>query len=206
MTSTISKLSEYFEKLPGIGPRQARRFVYYLLGQDENFLKKISDQITNLKKQVNQCQDCQRFFENNNQSKKCNLCNDINRNKNTLLITEKDIDLENVEKAGFYNGFYFVLGGLVPVAGTNLPKEVKMKKLFETVKKEIESKNLKEIILAFSANSEGDNTACYVEKIMEPFVKKYGIKISRLGRGLSTGTELEYSDKETIINAFKNRQ
>lgn len=206
MDSTIQKLSEHFEKLPGIGPRQARRFVYALLSKDNEFLSDFSVLISSLRKSIDQCKKCNRFFQKKKEENICNLCSAPNKDKSILLVTEKDIDLENIEKAGFYKGFYFVLGGLIPPVGSTTPKEVKMKELFERVKKEAISKNLKEIILAFNATTEGDNTIRYIEKILEPIIEKSPIKINRLGRGLSTGTELEYSDKETIINAFKNRQ
>ncbi len=206
MNQSIQKLAEYFEKLPGIGPRQARRFVYALLKKDTDFINSFSKLISNLKKETISCQECQRYFETKNGNTICLICNNLNRNKNTLLVIEKDVDLNNIEKAGFYNGLYFVLGGLVPPIGADLPEEVKMRELFEKVKKDSTLKNLKEIILAFSATPEGENTANYTTKILEPITEKFPVKISRLGRGLSTGTELEYSDKETITNALKNRK
>jgi len=206
MNSTIQKLSEFFEKLPGIGPRQARRFVYALLRKEQSFLNDFSALISTLKENVSQCQKCNRFFQSKKHGGVCGLCNSTERKEKVLLVVEKDIDLKNIEKAGFYNGYYFVLGGLVPPISSGLPEEVKMKKLFERVKEEALSKNLDEIILAFSATTEGDSTTRYVEKILEPIIKNRAIKINRLGRGLSTGTELEYSDKDTILHAFKNRQ
>ncbi|MFH1979393.1 MAG: toprim domain-containing protein [Patescibacteria group bacterium] len=209
--TTIQKLSEYFEKLPGIGPRQARRFVHFLLNKNVSFLSEFANLLNALKQDIKQCSNCNRFFQHKEaypveQSQACNICNNLNRDKKTLLVIEKDIDLENIEKTGTYNGFYFVLGGLIPAIGSEIPKEVKMKKLFEKVKKEISKNELEEIILAFSATQESDNTVRYIEKILEPIFEKRKIKISRLGRGLSTGTELEYSDKETIVNALKNRK
>ncbi len=206
MNQSIQKLAEYFEKLPGIGPRQARRFVYALLNKEKPFLNDFSTLILNLKKNTISCPGCYRYFEIKGNNTKCSICSNLNRDKNTLLIIEKDVDLNNIEKAGFYNGLYFVLGGFVPPIGAELPKEVKMRELFEKIKKEASSKNLKEVILAFSATPEGENTTNYTTKILEPITKKFPIKISRLGRGLSTGTELEYSDKETIASAFKNRK
>lgn len=203
---TISKLGSYFEKLPGIGPRQARRFVYFLLAQDETFLKKLADTVLSLKKEIRICQGCFKFFEFIENNQKCALCRNPNRDPKTILIIEKDIDLENIEKAGFYSGQYFVLGGLVPALGENLPKEIKMKELFLRIKTDAKNIESLEIILALNATVEGDNTARYIEKILEPLAEKNAIKISRLGRGLSTGTELEYSDKDTIVSAFKNRR
>lgn len=206
MNATTTKLIEYFEKLPGIGPRQAGRFVFFLLKQETEFLKNFGLMISNLKTSLVPCASCQRFYENDNKNSDCPICRDPNRDKNILLVVEKDIDLESLEKAGFYNGQYFVLGGIIPLLIKELPQEIKMKQLYDKVKKEVESNSLKEIILAFSATTEGDNTARYTEKILEPLAQKNSIKITRLGRGLSTGTELEYSDKETIVNALKTRR
>lgn len=204
MNPTISKLAEYFEKLPGIGPRQARRFVYALLNKDADFLSRFSKTIATLKNEITTCPDCRRFFTKNKET--CAICSNLNRDKDLLLVIEKDVDLDNIEKAGFYNGLYFILGGLIPAIGAEMPKEVKMKELFNRTKKGAVSDGLQEIILAFSATPEGESTARYAEKILEPIIEKTNIKISRLGRGLSTGTELEYSDKETIVSALKNRK
>lgn len=214
MDSIILQLAKHLEKLPGIGPRQAQRFVYYLLNQNDQFLKEFSSLILSLKNHALRCNNCQRFFDSSPNitettgklNNKCPICKNSNRDKTTLLVVEKDIDLENLEKAGFYNGQYYVLGGLVPALGKDLPKEIKMRELFEKVKKEALNNNLKEIILGLNATLEGDNTARYIEKILEPIIKKTSIKASRLGRGLSSGTELEYSDRDTIINALKNRK
>jgi recombination protein RecR len=202
---SISKLARYLEELPGVGPRQAKRFVYFLLNKDENFLTELSRQIAALKKEVISCELCKMFFENDGKNKQCKICRENTREKSKLLVIEKDVDLEIIERAGFYKGVYFVLGGLVPYLGKKMPPEIKMRSLFERVKQDASDRKLKEIILAFSANLEGDATSRYIEKILEPIRKKFGLKITRLGRGLSTGTELEYSDKDTIVNALKNR-
>ena len=112
------------------------------------------------------------------------------------MIVEKDVDLENIERTGSFDGKYFVIGGTVALTGEN--KEVRLKELFEKAKKE----NPREIILATSATVEGENTNNYIRRILEPLK----IKITRLGRGLSTGSELEYIDSETISNALSNRK
>jgi len=122
MNPTISKLAEYFEKLPGIGPRQARRFVYALLGKDAEFVSQFSKTLASLKDEVVICPECNRFFQKS--SNKCSVCGSLNRDKSLLLVIEKDVDLDNIEKAGFYNGLYYVLGGLIPAIGAEIPKEV----------------------------------------------------------------------------------
>jgi len=192
----MDKLIEYFLRFPGIGPRQAKRFAYFLVSQDKNFTEDLSRLISEIKKEINQCPDCFRFFE----GEKCAICSGSNRDKNILMIIEKDVDLENIEKAGIYNGKYFILGGVMSL--TNDKNNLRFKELYNKISKE----KPKEIILALSANVESENTGRYIEKILEPLSASRRIKITKLGRGLSTGTELEYSDSETIINALKNRK
>ena len=193
----LDKLIESFLKFPGIGPRQAKRFAYFLAGQDAGFLKNLSELILEIKKEIKQCGSCFRFFESTTVVDSCQICSNSTRDKNLLMIVEKDVDLENIEKAGIYNGRYFVLGGVLSLLNNHAGK-LRFKELFEKAQEE----NPLEIILALSATPEGENTTLYIEKILEPLK----IKITCLGRGLSTGTELEYSDKETIKSALESRK
>jgi len=190
----LNKLIELFLKFPGIGPRQAKRFAYFLAGEDEKFRKNLAELILEIKNEIKQCSSCYRFHQS--KAEQCNICSSLNRDKNLLMLVEKDVDLENIERGGVYNGRYFVLGGTISL--TSKSSNLKFKELFNKVKEE----KPEEIILALSATVEGENTSRYIEKILEPLK----IKITRLGRGLSTGTELEYSDSETIANALKNRK
>src|SRR6185503_8414165 len=114
-----------------------------------------------------------------------------------LMVVEKDSDLESVRKSRAYGGKYFVLGGLVPIVEKTTKRQVRIEELKARSKND---KNLKEIILAFSLSPQGDHTDHYVRGILTDT----GLKISSLGRGLSTGTELEYSDNDTLKNALKN--
>lgn len=197
----FEKLIEIFLKFPGIGPRQAKRFAYFLAGQDAKFLKDFAELVLEIKKDIKQCNSCFRFFESTTVVDSCNICSNINRDKNLLMLVEKDVDLENIERSGIYNGRYFVLGGTLSLANNHAGK-LRFKELFEKVKKNSPAGEPKEIILAMSATMEGENTSRYIEKILEPLK----VKITRLGRGLSTGTELEYIDSETMGNALKNRR
>ena len=119
------------------------------------------------------------------------------------MIVEKDSDLESVNKSRIYNGKYFILGGLVPIVEKNTSSRVRINELIKKIKNE---KNLKEIILAFSLNPQGNHTDFYVRNQLKSTIEPLSIKISSLGKGLSTGTELEYSDNDTLKNALKNRQ
>jgi len=205
--SVLENLAEMFMKFPGIGPRQAKRFAYFLAGEDTAYVKRLGEMILEAKKEIWQCPDCFRFYgvEHGRDTDKCEVCANINRDKSLLMIVEKDVDFENIERANVYKGRYFVIGGnmsLDPddVKGKN--KKLRFRELFENVKRE----QYKEIILATSATVESENTARYAEKILEPLLKPLDAKITRLGRGLSTGTELEYIDSETLNNALENRK
>ncbi len=205
----LEKLTEYFLKFPGIGQRQAKRFAFFLAGQNKNFLKEFADAVLETKERIKQCDSCYRFFEGN-QYNTCNICSSPNRNKNLLMVVEKDVDLENIEKSGVFNGKYFILGGVLPLTNGKNPPDggLRLKELFEKVKKNSPAGEPQEIIIATSATIEGENTSRYIEKILEPLQQAMAkpIKITRLGRGLSTGTELEFIDSETMNNALKNRK
>lgn len=198
------KLIELFKEFPGIGPRQAKRFVYFLLNKNPSYANDISNLIKEVRSTVHSCDTCFRFFPNNTNAT-CSTCRDNTRDTKSLMIISHDVDFENIEKTRFYNGYYFILGGTVPILEKNPEKRIRQKELLETLENKIKN-GLKEIIIALSYNPEGENTLSYIAQLLKPITDKSGIKISTLGRGLSTGTELEYSDSETIKNALKNRQ
>ncbi|MFA6585735.1 MAG: toprim domain-containing protein [Candidatus Paceibacterota bacterium] len=201
---TIEKLTEIFKQFPGIGERQAKRFVYFLMSRDTNYNSNLADSIKNLKKEISQCTECYKFFLlSSNKEKICEICASKNIDTSTLMIVEKDSDLESIHKSGIYNGKYFILGGLVPIVEKDTNKRIRMSELVEKIK---DKKGLKEIILAFSLNPQGNHTDFYIRNQLKDIVTPLNIKISSLGRGLSTGTELEYSDNDTLKNALKNRQ
>lgn len=198
------KLIELFKEFPGIGPRQAKRFVYFLLNRNPAYANDLAKLISEVRGTVHSCDSCFRFFPNGS-SKTCPICRDDTRDKKLLMLVSHDVDFENIEKTHFYNGYYFILGGNVPILEKNPEKRIRQKDLIEVLEKRIKS-GLTEIIMALNYNPEGENTLTYLSQILKPMADKHKIKISTLGRGLSTGTELEYSDSDTIKNALKNRR
>jgi len=198
--NSIDKLAELFGKFPSIGPRQARRFVYFLLSRTGNYTNELVQAIQDIKKEIVQCGECMRFFAKEalgHGVSKCGICSDNTRDSSMLMIVPRDIDMEAVEKSGSYNGFYFVLGGVVPILEKEPEKRIRIKELESRIKK---GKDVKEIILGMNANIEGENTAEYLRQHIGPTYV-----MSTLGRGLSTGAELEYADPETLKSAFQNR-
>jgi recombination protein RecR len=188
-----------FSKFPGIGPRQAKRFVYYLLSRHDNTVDELVRAIQDLKKGIVQCGECQRFYaKNGHAGHVCSICSDDTRDASILMVVPRDIDLDAVEKSGSFRGHYFVLGGVVPILEKEPEKRIRIKDLKTKLGK---NKELKEIVLAMNANNDGENTADYLREEL----KDVGLEISILGRGLSTGAELEYADPTTLREAFIHR-
>lgn len=204
--NSIQKLTEYFADFPGIGPRQAKRFVYYLLTRNQGTIDEMAKLMSTLKSQVHICTSCYRFFQSENaQATLCDICSNKNRDDSLLVIVSRDVDLENIERAHVHNGKYFVLGGSVPILEKEPEKRIRSRELQQTVSQRAEKTGLKEIILALNATPEGENTSDFIESFLKSLTEQFSIKISHLGRGISTGTELEYSDADTIKNALENR-
>ena len=197
--NSIDKLSEMFARFPGIGPRQAKRFVYFLLSRNSDYTGELIKSVQNLKKEIVQCAECMRFFAKNGQaSKLCSVCSDDTRDKSMLMIVPRDIDFEVVEKSGGYAGYYFILGGVVPILDKEPEKRIRLKELETRINKD---KSIREIILAMNANLDGENTAEFIKQKYQGET----LIFSTLGRGLSTGAELEYADPETLKNALLHR-
>jgi recombination protein RecR len=212
----IERLTQAFERFPGIGPRQARRFVQYLLSEGAGYRADLAENIKKLGAESRQCAACFRWFYQGSTLKSpgvkveplCQICASTTRDSGLLFVVEKDADIENVERSGF-KGLYFVLGGTVPLAAEVPQKHVRMKELFKRVEtdgaQKIGEKKIKEVILGLSATTEGDHTRLLLQEKMLPIAEAFGFTLSSLGRGLSTGSELEYADPDTIANALNSR-
>ncbi len=194
----VEELTSAFSRFPGIGPRQARRFVYHLLSVSSGDRMKLARLIQDLANDVRQCADCKRFWSGSGTL--CNYCSDAARDDALLMLVEKDQDLLAVERAGTYRGRYFVLGGVITLSGKGAIREDALVRLVERKAQA----GLKEIVLALSATSEGEHTTDRVRELLRPL--REHIRFSMLGRGLATGSELEYADRETLSAAFQNRR
>jgi len=198
----IQRLSDLFEKFPGIGPRQARRFVQYLLSEQPSYRTSLADAIRFLGSQTSQCKTCFRWFVKTPRSlAQCSICSEVSRDKRILFIVEKDADIENVERSGF-TGLYFVLGGTIPLASEDPERFIRLRELLSRVTSE--AQELQEVILGLSATTEGDHTRLLIQEKLLP-LSQGSFKLTSLGRGLSTGSELEYADPDTIQSALQSR-
>jgi recombination protein RecR len=203
MTS-LEKLIKHFERFPGIGSRQARRFAHQLLIESKENIRELSELIAQIQSTVTECESCFRFYAKNGDGDTCRICSNPLRDRTKLTIVERDTDMEAIERSGTYDGLYFILGGTVPLLESDDTKKLRGGPLKQIVLERAKS-GLQEIILAFSVNPDGENTSRYVESLLGDSIKKYKITTTHLGRGLSTGSELEYADPETIKNALENR-
>lgn len=202
--TALEKLIKHFEKFPGIGGRQARRFAFHLLTLPQSDVAELSELIRTIRENVVECPSCCRFHSMYNKQPLCLICSDGTRDHSKLTVVARDSDIDAIERSNMYDGLYFVLGGTVPLLEAMDIKRLRGGALKHLVLNRVHE-GLKEIILAFSVNPDGENTARYIEILLKESIEANSLTISHLGRGLSTGSELEYADPETIKNALKNR-
>ncbi len=206
--NATDRLTELFMRFPGIGPKQAKRFVYFLLREHSHYKEQLINALQELKNTGKQCEKCYKYFgdKNPNSTKTiCAICENENRDIKTLMILEKELDLDAIERTGSYNGLYFILGGLVPPL-TDKPSElIRIRELVTRIFEDIENNILEEVIFGLPVTDYGDTTREYVEKTLSQIVGIKKVKLSNLARGLSSGLELEYVDKSTFKSALERR-
>ena len=189
----IKKLTQKFSEFPGVGPKQAARFVFYLVGATKNYKEELAKLIENLNS-IKPCPNCN--FPTADTL--CVICANKNRQQNLICIVEKVTDLLNIEKTQLYKGAYYILQG--NIFENEKIELISLKKRIENLLKNHQPQEV-EIILATNPTTEGEATTLYVEKELKPL----GAKLSRLARGLPSGAELEYLDPTTLQDAFKHR-
>ena len=198
MSNKFKKLIECFAKLPGIGPRQATRLVLAMLEWPAADLEELSALVTDIKKGAAFCKECFNFAD----AEKCAVCASVKRDKTRIAVVEKVTDLESMEKTGAFKGVYHVLGGAINPAEGNLPEKLKIAELVSRIKKLRKLTPDIEVILATNPNTHGETTALYLEEELRPLK----VKITRLARGLASGSSVEYADEITLANALKHRR
>ena len=184
-STTTETLIKLVAKFPTVGPRTATRFVFYLTKKPQAEINELIQGIKDLQEKTKTCSWCFKSFEGENEL--CTVCSDPRRDKTTLCIVEKEIDLEQIEKTHSYKGLYYIMDDI----------EQKMPALINR----IQSDGIKEIIIALNSTPKGQNDILWLLRKLEPCK----IKNTQLGRGLPMGSELEYADEETLSSAFKNR-
>ncbi len=192
----IKRLAQFFELLPGVGPRTAQRYVYFLLSLPFVKVKEFGELLLLMEKEIHQCQKCFNF----SQELMCKICSSLARDQSMLCVVAKPQDIESIEKAETYHGLYFVLGGLLhPLRGI----EAHHLRFSELLKRINDNPvQLKELILAMNPSLEGEQTIRYIKKITQAIP----LQLSILARGLPQGAELEYADEITLLSALTNRK
>lgn len=198
MSRTTEDLANHIAEFPGIGPRQARRIVQFLLFAGAPFRAQLALLIESAGAHAVPCKKCFKY-DDKQASGLCTLCADTSRDATVVMVVEKDIDIEGIENSGAYRGNYFVLGGLLTMTQRKNARAIRSKELLEYAKKN----PVQEIIFALSTTPEGDYTARELMKEVGNTAPE--VKTTLLGRGLSVGAEIEYADAETLRSAFKNR-
>lgn len=188
----FQKLIKNLSSLPSVGPKMAERLVLFLFKQD---IEKIRDFAENLL-EIKNMKICRKCF-NIAEGELCEYCKDSKRDQHSICVVEEPLDIISLERTKVYQGLYHVLGGVLQV-GDNDGTDLKISQLLNRIEKE----KIKEVILATNPTTEGDATALYLKHKLQPFQ----IKITRLGRGLSTGADLEYADEITLSEALTNRK
>lgn len=198
MNLKFKQTIKLLQKFPGVGPRQAARFLLALLEKDDSELRELGQAIANLKKDIRFCRECFNVSEDVN----CHICSDTRRDLSKLLVVEKVTDLDSLEKTGLYKGLYHVLGGAISPLDGATPETLRFKELERRVEK-LSDNNELELIIATNPSTTGETTALYIKDL---FKDRRGVVLTRLGRGLASGSNLEYADEITLRNALEFRK
>lgn len=188
---------ESFEKLPGVGPKSAQRLTFYLLHVPQTELDAFARSLENLKKNTTLCSICYTVGE----ADPCEYCTDPKRDKGVICVVEQALDVLAIEKSGHYTGVYHVLHGRLDPLNNIGPDEIYIRQLLSRIKNH--ESGIKEIILATNPTMEGEATAMYLSKQIHAIDPE--IKVTRIGRGLPVGADLEYADSITLDRALEGR-
>lgn len=192
----IQRLIESLEKLPGIGPKSAQRLTYYLLHVPQSQLDEFGNAVENLKKNTKTCSICFNVADTD----PCLVCADKSRDQSSICVVEQPLDILAIERSEAYKGLYHVLHGSISPLDNIGPDQLHLFDLLPRLKDGI----ISELIIATNPTMEGEATAMFLQKLVSD--KKKDLKVSRIGRGLPTGADLEYADETTLSKAFEGRR
>lgn len=192
----IQKLVDQFESLPGIGPKTAQRLAYYLIRWPQERLEGFGTALTNLKRETKLCANCFNIDE----TSPCSVCGDEKRNQEVICVVETPLDLLALERADGYNGVYHVLHGVINPLNNVGPNDIYLPQLLNRLKDNL----VEELIISTNPSMEGEATAMYIADKVK--TQNPSTKITRIGRGLPTGADLEYADEVTLSRAMEGRR
>lgn len=190
----IAHLIEGFSKLPGIGPKTATRLAFFVLKMDEDDVVDIAKALVNAKRNLVFCSQCQNITDVD----PCYICGDKSRDPSFICVVQEPKDLIAMERTKEYDGYYHVLHGAIsPMEGIG-PEDIRLPELL----KRLQDERVQELILATNPNIEGEATAMYISRLAKPF----GVRVTRIARGLPVGGDLEYADEVTLTKALEGRR
>ncbi|MBQ7872423.1 MAG: recombination protein RecR [Clostridia bacterium] len=190
----LQRLAEQFARLPGIGKKSAMRLAFSILELSDEEAENFANTIIEAKEKVHLCPVCQSLTDKD----VCSVCNDISRDRSTIMVLEDTKAVSSLEKVREYRGLYHVLHGVISPMNGVTPDKLKIRELLSR----IASDEVKEIIIATNPTVEGEATAMYLSKLLKPF----DIKITRLAYGIPVGSDLEYADEVTLYRAIEGRR
>lgn len=201
----FERLEKHFAKFPGIGKRQAKRFAYFVVQSNPDFITQLQNDILETRKTVKLCPISFQYFTTTDPTITTSpIVRDTTRNQDLLLIVEKDQDIEAFERSQTYHGNYFVIGNLENLLDTEIQDQFRFKALQRLIQEK--GTLLSEIIFALPANPDADRIVRTLQQTLKPLAQQFSFSMSQLGRGFSTGAEVEYADAETLANALENRK
>jgi recombination protein RecR len=189
----IEDLIKLISKLPGLGPKSAKRIVLKLINNRDELIKPMASTLAQVYKNVIRCQSCGALKSN---SSGCNNCENTNEKYNKICVVEDIADQWSIENSNIYKGYFHILGGTISSPGQR-KEDLLINSLVERVVRD----NIEEVIIATSATVEGQTTAYYIQDSL----KKTNVKVTKLAQGLPVGGEIESLDDGTLYSAFKNR-
>lgn len=194
LPASIRKLIEQLSYLPGVGPKTAVRLAFYLLKKPQADLEAFAGAIMNAKKDIRVCSVCLNLSEH----EPCLICNNDNRDQTTVCVVAESHDQEAIERTNEYQGVYHILGGVLnPLEGIG-PDSLNINQLVKRINQGL----IEEVILGLNPDLEGESTSLYLQKLLQPLK----VKITRLAKGLPSGSDIEYADEITLGSALKNRR
>lgn len=190
----IAKLIDSYMKLPGIGQKTATRLAFFTIDMKDEVVNEFAKSLLSVKRNLHFCSICGNITEED----PCEICKDPSRDRSIILVVEEPKDVMAMEKMREYHGLYHVLHGVLsPTEGTG-PEDINISSLLQR----LHNDEVKEVIIATNATTEGEATAMYLSRLIKPA----GIKVTRLAHGLSVGSDIEYADEVTLLKAVEGRR
>lgn len=193
VAAPVARVIEAFRRLPGIGPKSAQRLAYHLVRMPEAEALELSEAVTGVKQRIRLCETCTDITE----EPICGICTDPKRDRSVICVVEEPLDVTAIERTRAYTGMYHVLHGAIsPTSGIGA-SDLKIKELLQRLQDE----SVGEVIVATNTNLDGEATAMYLQRAISPA----GIKVTRIARGLPSGSDIEYADDATLAHSLESR-